>query len=95
MHLLSCRVLIRLAQCYIHQQHNGSKFLLEMFRAGYINLDGILSSTRSYTPEKLIVEGENLKTLHTQWESQKKTLLGLKTITHGHMRLRSFLMQLV
>lgn len=31
------------------------KFLLEMtFENGYINLDGILSSTGSYTPEKLI-----------------------------------------
>jgi predicted dehydrogenase len=32
------------------------KFLLEMcFEEGYINLDGILSGTRSYSPEKLIV----------------------------------------
>lgn len=32
------------------------KFLLEMcFEEGYVNLDGILSGTRSYTPEKLIV----------------------------------------
>ena len=32
------------------------KFLLEMmFEDGYINLDGILSSTRSYAPETLIV----------------------------------------
>jgi predicted dehydrogenase len=32
------------------------KFLLEMaFEEGYINLDGILSSTRSYAPETLIV----------------------------------------
>ena len=32
------------------------KFLLEMcFEEGYINLDGMLSSTRSYAPEKLIV----------------------------------------
>jgi predicted dehydrogenase len=32
------------------------KFLLEMtFEEGYINLDGILSATRSYAPEKLIV----------------------------------------
>jgi predicted dehydrogenase len=31
------------------------KFLLEMcFEEGFINLDGILSSTRSYAPEKLI-----------------------------------------
>lgn len=31
------------------------KFLLEMcFELGYINLDGILSGTRSYAPEKLI-----------------------------------------
>lgn len=32
------------------------KFLLEMtFEEGYINLDGLLSTTRSYAPEKLIV----------------------------------------
>ena len=32
------------------------KFLLEMcFAEGYINLDGILSGTRSYAPEKMIV----------------------------------------
>ncbi len=32
------------------------KFLLEMcFEEGYINLDGILSGTRSYAPEQLIV----------------------------------------
>lgn len=32
------------------------KFLLEMcFEEGYINLDGILSGTRSYTPETLVV----------------------------------------
>jgi len=32
------------------------KFLLEMcFEEGYINLDGILSGTRSYSPEKLVV----------------------------------------
>ncbi len=32
------------------------KFLLELcFEEGYINLDGILSGTRSYAPEKLVV----------------------------------------
>ena len=32
------------------------KFLLEMcFEQGYVNLDGILSGTRSYAPEKLVV----------------------------------------
>lgn len=32
------------------------KFLLEMcFEEGYINLDGILSNTRSYAPEKMVV----------------------------------------
>lgn len=32
------------------------KFLLEMcFEEGYLNLDGILSATRSYAPEKLII----------------------------------------
>ena len=32
------------------------KFLLEMcFEEGYINIDGILSGTRSYAPEKLVI----------------------------------------
>jgi|TARA_B110000008_G_C16942190_1_gene552944 predicted dehydrogenase len=32
------------------------KFLLEMtFENGYINLDGILSTTRSYAPEKMVI----------------------------------------
>jgi len=32
------------------------KFLLEMaFENGYINLDGILSSTRSYAPETMVI----------------------------------------
>ena len=36
-----------------HWKH---KFLLEMeFEDGYINLDGILSSSRSYTPETLVI----------------------------------------
>ena len=38
------------------------KFLLEMtFVNGYINLDGILSSTNSYAPEKLIVGKRQIK----------------------------------
>ena len=38
------------------------KFLLEMcFEEGYLNLDGILSGTRSYAPEKLIIGVVNLK----------------------------------
>ena len=44
------------------------KFLLELcFEEGYINLDGILSGTRSYAPETLIIEGENLKMLLMPW----------------------------
>ncbi len=38
------------------------KFLLEMtFEEGYINLDGILSETRSYAPEKLIYGYKNFE----------------------------------
>ena len=38
------------------------KFYLEMiFEEGYINLDGILSETKSYTPESLIVGNKNFE----------------------------------
>ena len=38
------------------------KFLLEMtFENGYINLDGILSATRSYAPETMILSRRDLE----------------------------------
>ncbi len=50
------------------------KFLLEMaFEEGYINLDGILSETRSYAPEKLIVGRREFEDItHAMGKPQEK-----------------------
>ena len=45
-----------LQACTLVQLNGNINFLLEMcFEEGYLNLDGILSGTRSYAPEKLII----------------------------------------
>ena len=64
------------------------KFLLEMcFSNGYLNLDGILSESRSYTPETLKCNAlESSKTLHLQWVSLPNTVYGLRTMTAGNSR---------
>jgi len=50
------------------------KFLLEMtFEEGYVNLDGILSETRSYAPEKLIVGRREFEDItHAMGKPQEK-----------------------
>ena len=50
------------------------KFLLEMcFEEGYINLDGILSGTRSYAPEQLVMSRREFEdVLPMRWVSLKK-----------------------
>lgn len=54
-----------------HWKH---KFLLEMtFENGYINLDGILSSTNSYAPEMLIVGYRQLENLHINMGKPKES----------------------
>lgn len=48
-----CNVIAQIHSSATQWRH---KFLLEMcFEEGYVNLDGILSGTRSYSPEKLII----------------------------------------
>lgn len=50
------------------------KFLLEMcFDKGYINLDGILSTTRSYAPEKLVVGKRELEDITFAMGKPKET----------------------
>lgn len=51
------------------------KFLLEMcFEEGYINLDGILSGTRSYAPEKLIVGRREFEDITFAMGKPKETI---------------------
>lgn len=51
------------------------KFLLEMsFEEGYVNLDGILSGTRSYAPEKLVVGRREFEDItHAMGKPQETT----------------------
>ena len=65
------------------------------FEQGYINLDGILSSTRSYTPEKLIVGRREFEDITYAMGKPKENITWFENYNSGHMRLRSFLMQLV
>ena len=51
------------------------KFLLELcFEEGYINLDGILSSTRSYAPEKLIVSKKKSEDINLAMGKPKENI---------------------
>ncbi|MCT7584801.1 Gfo/Idh/MocA family protein [Aliarcobacter butzleri] len=51
------------------------KFLLEMcFEEGYINLDGILSGTRSYAPEKLIIGRREFEDITFAMGKPKETI---------------------
>ena len=62
------------------------KFLLEIaLENGYINLDGILSPTRSYAPEKLIIGRREFEDVTLRWGSQKKKQFILKMINHGSL----------
>lgn len=52
------------------------KFLLEMcFEEGYINLDGILSGTRSYAPEKLIIGRREFEDISFAMGKPKETTI--------------------
>ncbi|MCT7590801.1 Gfo/Idh/MocA family protein [Aliarcobacter butzleri] len=51
------------------------KFLLEMcFEEGYINLDGILSGTRSYAPEKLVIGRREFEDITFAMGKPKETI---------------------
>ena len=51
------------------------KFLLEMcFEEGYINLDGILSGTRSYAPEKLVLGKREFEDITFAMGKPKETI---------------------
>lgn len=52
------------------------KFLLEMcFEEGYLNLDGILSTTRSYAPEKLVIGHREFEDVTFAMGKPKETIV--------------------
>ncbi len=55
------------------------KFLIEMcFEEGYLNLDGILSGTRSYAPEKLIIGKREFEDITFAMSKPKESIISFE-----------------
>ncbi|SMD34327.1 Predicted dehydrogenase [Reichenbachiella faecimaris] len=68
------------------------KFLLEMcFEEGYINLDGILSNTRSYAPEKLIIGRREFEDITFAMGKPKETTTYFENDDSWRLEVEEFL----
>ena len=68
------------------------KFLLEMcFENGYINLDGILSGTRSYAPEKMIVGMREFEDITFAMGKPKETVTWFENDDSWSIEIAEFL----
>lgn len=68
------------------------KFLLEMtFEEGYINLDGILSETRSYAPEVLIFGNKNFEDIDLAMGKPKESITYFEHDRSWDLELEEFI----
>lgn len=68
------------------------KFLLEMcFEDGYINLDGILSGTRSYAPEKLIIGRREFEDITFAMGKPKETTIWFENDDSWKLEIDEFI----
>jgi predicted dehydrogenase len=68
------------------------KFLLEMtFEHGYVNLDGLLSSTRSYVPETLIVGRREFEDVTFAMGKPKETITYFENDRSWELELDEFI----
>lgn len=68
------------------------KFLLEMtFEEGYINLDGILSSTHSYAPEKLVMGLREFEDITHAMGKPKETVVWFENDDSWKLEIMEFL----
>jgi predicted dehydrogenase len=68
------------------------KFLLEMiFEEGYINLDGFLSSTRSYAPETLVTARREFEDITFAMGKPKETVINFENDDSFKMEVLDFL----
>ena len=68
------------------------KFLLEMtFEKGHINLDGILSETRSYSPETLVVGERELENIIFAMGKPKETITYFESDRSWDIELEEFI----
>lgn len=68
------------------------KFLLEMcFEEGYLNLDGILSGTRSYAPEKLIIGRREFEDITFAMGKPKETIVSFENDNSWNLEIEEFI----
>ncbi len=68
------------------------KFLLEMcFEEGYLNLDGILSGTRSYAPEKLIIGLREFEDITFAMGKPKETIISFENDDSWNLEIEEFI----
>ena len=68
------------------------KFLLEMcFEEGYLNLDGILSGTRSYAPEKLIIGRREFEDVTFAMGKPKESIVFFENDHSWHLEIEEFM----
>ena len=68
------------------------KFLLEMtFENGYLNLDGILSATRSYTPETLVIGRREFEDITFAMGKPKETIINFEYDKSWDFELTEFI----
>ncbi len=81
-----------IASMHSSATHWKHKFLLELyFEHGYINLDGILSSTRSYAPEKLVVGKREFEDITYAMGKPKETITYFENDDSWRMEIEEFL----
>ena len=72
------------------------KFCIEMtFEEGYINLDGILSETRSYAPEKLIYGDKNFEDRDLAMGKPKESITYFEIDKSWEFELEEFINSIV
>jgi predicted dehydrogenase len=68
------------------------KFLLELcFEEGYLNLDGILSGTRSYAPESLIIGRREFEDITFAMGKPKETIISFENDDSWNLEIDEFI----
>lgn len=68
------------------------KFLLEMcFEEGYLNLDGILSGTRSYAPEKLVIGRREFEDVTFAMGKPKESIVSFENDHSWNLEIEEFI----
>ncbi len=81
-----------IAMLHSSATHWKHKFLLEMyFEEGYINLDGILSGTRSYAPETLVVGRREFEDITFAMGKPKESITWFENDNSWEIEIKEFL----